>query len=186
MSNYFMCFSSLPADSDCNCVELDYKLKECERNLYIRECQVTALNMELKNHPLKDENAALLKRLQEEQDKYRVEIKRYKQRLSEQTIKTEKALQALQAAKMINAGNSDQTAETKPAVVTVEAQTENEITTALQDLQDKYNDLKNICRHRYSVIKELQEKLAPSSEGRSLSSMEVGQIKFLKVSVNNV
>ncbi|KAM7353936.1 CENP-meta isoform 2-T2 [Cochliomyia hominivorax] len=180
-----------PMDISCNCIELDRKLKECERNLFIKNSQVTALNMELKNHPLKDENAALMKRLQEEQDKHRIEIKRYKNKLYEQTAKAEKAIAAAAHATAKSqhvAANAAMAAEQQvsnpvlPKVVAnVEIQTDDELSSSIHKLQGKYNDLKNICRYRYNVIKELEEKMAQkeNSDGNSVTALEAAQYKVL-------
>ncbi|KAI8125882.1 hypothetical protein FF38_07584 [Lucilia cuprina] len=180
-----------PVDTSCNCIELDRKLKECERNLFIKNSQVTALSMELKNHPLKDENAALMKRFQEEQDKHRIEIKRYKNKLYEQTAKAEKAIAAAAhataksqhvAANAALAAEQQTTTPVLPKVVAdVEIQTDDDLSNSIQKLQGKYNDLKNICRYRYNVIKELEEKVAQkeNSDGNSLSALDAAQYKVL-------
>lgn len=150
--------------------------------------------MELKNHPLKDENAALMKRLQEEQDKHRIEIKRYKNKLYEQTAKAEKAIAAAAhataksqhaAANAALAAEQQTSTPVLPKVVAdVEIQTDDELSASIQKLQGKYNDLKNICRYRYNVIKELEEKMAQkeNSDGNSLSALEAAQYKVLNVS----
>uniref|UniRef100_A0A1A9UXB9 Centromere-associated protein E n=1 Tax=Glossina austeni TaxID=7395 RepID=A0A1A9UXB9_GLOAU len=192
---------TIPADTKCNCEELDEKLRECKRDLYIRQSQVTALNMELKNHPLIAENASLTKRIQEEQEKYRIDMKRYKQKLHEQTTKAEKALNALATSKtelkqlqqlQKNAGANDEevsaAASTKPAVtpssevLNAQVQTDGDLNDMIQSLQGKNNDLKKICRFRYKTIKDLEEKMAQkeNTEGNTLSGLEVGQIKSLK------
>ncbi|XP_073825611.1 CENP-meta isoform X2 [Musca autumnalis] len=175
----------------CNCEELDRKLKECERNLFIRESQVTALSMELKNHPLKDEKAALMKRLQEEQEK----SKRYKQKVYDQTVRTEKAMAALaQAQAQIHAQATDKKKEasepvaaTTPVIViadttNAETQTDGDISTSFNKLQGKYNDLINICRYRNSRIKELEERISQkeNTDGNSMNTLEATQMKMLK------
>ncbi|KAL9928266.1 CENP-meta isoform 1-T1 [Glossina fuscipes fuscipes] len=195
---------TIPADTKCNCEELDQKLRDCQRNLYIRQCQVTALNLELKNHPLISENASLTKRILAEQEKYRIDMKRYKQKLHEQTTKAEKAmnawatsktqleqLQQLQktvAEKVVDEEVSAAAASIKPAVIlnaeliNAEVQTDGDLNDMIQSLQGKNNDLKKICRFRYKTIKDLEEKMAQkeNTEGNSLSALEVGQIKSLK------
>lgn len=186
------------SDNSCNCIELDRKLKECERNLFIKNSQVTALNMELKNHPLKEENATLMKRLQEEQDKHRIEIKRYKNKLHEQTAKAEKAIataahatakSAHVAANAALAADQQVNTPVLPKVVAdVESQTDDDLSASIQKLQGKYNDLKNICRYRYNVIKELEGKVAhkENSDGNSLSALEAAQFKVLNVSSEKI
>lgn len=175
-------------------MELDRKLQECERNLFIRESQVTALSMELKNHPLKDENAALMKRLQEEQDKNRIEIKRYKQKIYEQTQKAERALAAMAQAesKSTTALPKSETINPIPAtpaaeMIHAETQTDGDLSANLTTLQGKYNDLINICRHRKTVIKELEERVAQkeNADGNSMNSLEAGQVRLLKVCNNS-
>lgn len=177
-------------------MELDRKLQECERNLFIRESQVTALSMELKNHPLKDENAALMKRLQEEQDKNRIEIKRYKQKIYEQTQKAERALAAMAQAesKSTPALPKSETINPIPAtpsaaeMIHAETQTDGDLSANLTTLQGKYNDLINICRHRKTVIKELEERVAQkeNADGNSMNSLEAGQVRLLKVCYSSV
>ncbi|XP_061388628.1 centromere-associated protein E [Musca vetustissima] len=181
----------------CKCEELDRKLKECERNLFIRESQVTALSMELKNHPLKDEKAALMKRLQEEQEK----MKRYKQKIYEQTQKTEKAMAALEkaqaqlqqqaAAAQSSSAEKKTTASSEtvatpvivvPDTTDVETQTDGDISTSFNALQGKYNDLINICRYRKDRIKELEERISQkeNTDGNSMNTLEATQMKMLK------
>lgn len=149
--------------------------------------------MELKNHPLKDENAALMKRLQEEQDKHRIEIKRYKNKLYEQTAKAEKAIAAAAhataksqhaAANAALAAEQTNTPVLPKVVADVEIQTDDELSASFHKLQGKYNDLKNICRYRYNLIKELEEKMAQkeNSDGNSLSALDSAQYKVLSVS----
>ncbi|XP_075152200.1 CENP-meta [Haematobia irritans] len=175
-----------PFDTNCKCEELDLKLQECKRNLYIRESQVTALNMELKNHPLKEENAVLLKRLQEEQEMNRMEIKRYKQKIYEQTHKAEKAMAALAQAEMKTITENVTTDAALPVsaaqVTNVSTQTDCELSDALTKLQGKYTDLINICRHRYTVIQNLEQKIAQkeNNDGNSMNTLESGQIESLK------
>lgn len=165
---------------------MDAKLKECERMLFIRDSQVMALNMELKNHPLKDANAALTKRLQDEQDKYHNEIKRCKQKLNEQSLKAENMLKILENYQ--NKGILQQQSKNSNSVIktttNVEVQTENDISANLQKLQSKYNDLKKICRLRYKTIKELEGKMVAQNENASdnaLSGLEIGQLNALQV-----
>lgn len=161
--------------------------------MFIRESQVTALSMELKNHPLKDEKAALMKRLQEEQEK----LKRYKQKIYEQTQKTEKAMAALaqvqaqlqaQAAEKKAATTSSESNNTPVIVVAdtvdVETQTDGDISTSFNTLQGKYNDLINICRYRKDRIKELEERISQkeNTDGNSMNTLEATQMKMLKVS----
>lgn len=181
-------------DNSCNCLELDGKLKECERNLFIKNSQVTALNMQLKNHPLKDENAALMKRLLEEQEKHRTEIKRYKNKLQELSAKADKAIAAAAHA----TAKSNQAAVTAatlaeqnctpimPVVTTnVEVQTDDDFSLSLHKLQAKYVDLKNICRYRFNLIKELEAKVTQkeNTDGNKLSALEAAEHKLLNVSV---
>lgn len=149
---------------------------------------MTALNMQLKNHPLKDENAVLVKRLQEEQDKHRIEIKRYKNKLHEQTAKADKAISA--AAHATAAATAAAVAEKNsvPIVPVIaanaEVQTDDELTACLQKLQGKYNDLKNICRFRLNIIKDLEAKVTQkeNTDGNSLSVLEAAQYKVVTVS----
>lgn len=143
--------------------------------------------MELKNHPLKEENASLKKRIQAEQDKYHTEMKRYKSKLYEQTIKTEKALAAAAhlTAKSTHAELISQTEIPSLAKVVAdsETQTDDELSACLQKLQGKYDDLKIICRNRYKMIKELEEKVAQkeNSDGNSSSALEAVKIANVKV-----
>lgn len=187
-------FSCPLLDNSCNCVELDGKLKECERNLFIKNSQVTALNMQLKNHPLKDENAALMKRLLEEQEKHRTEIKRYKNKLQELSVKADKAIAAAahataksNHAAVTAATVAEQNSAPIMPVITanVEVQTDDDFSLSLHKLQAKYVDLKNICRYRFNLIKELEAKVTQkeNTNGNSLSPLEAAEYKLLNVSV---
>lgn len=191
---FLLFFSTL--ETHCKCTELDAKLKVCERNLFIKTSQVTALNMELKNHPLKDENAALMKRLQEEQDKSRIEIKRIKQKLYEQTAKAERAAtlaahaQAKSDHAAANAAAAASSTILSPAppriVADAETQTDCDINSSLHRLQQKYTEVKNICRHRLGVIKELEQKVSEkenSDTNAGLSACEASQLKDVIVSI---
>lgn len=191
----------LGTDSNCNCVELDRKLKECERNLFIRQSQVTALNMEIKNHPLKSENISLKKRLideheksrteilalkkklEEEQVKCRIEIKKYKQIIVEQKTKTANAALAVSSAASKSTSVCD---ELKSHV---ECQTDTDLeAAALHKLEIKYCDMKKICRSRYNEIKTLEQRVALLSQEKEntggnvpMSSLEIGNLNALKV-----
>ncbi|XP_059220425.1 centromere-associated protein E [Stomoxys calcitrans] len=175
-----------PIVPDCNCDELDRKLKECERTLYIRDSQVTALRMELKNHPLKEEKAALVKRLQEEQEKNRNEIKRFKQKIYEQTQKAEKAIAAAAQAETKQQITEATTLPVAPAIQieknSVETQTDCDLSASLTTLQGKYNDLINICRYRKTVIKNLEDRIAEkeNADGNSMNPMDAAQVVFLQ------
>uniref|UniRef100_A0A1A9W0R9 Kinesin motor domain-containing protein n=1 Tax=Glossina brevipalpis TaxID=37001 RepID=A0A1A9W0R9_9MUSC len=194
-------------DTKCRCEELDEELQECKRNLYIRQCQVGVLNKELKYHPLKDENDSLIKRIQEEQNKYCIERKRYEQRLHEQTIKTEKALSAWETAKkqleqlQNNTVNNKEefsatastaalttSAATRKELVNVEAQTDGDLNDILHTLEENCRDLRKLCRMRYKTIQHLEEKVSQKEnpEGNYLSALEAGQIKSLKTQIESL
>ncbi|KAL9920356.1 uncharacterized protein ACN427_001913 isoform 1-T2 [Glossina fuscipes fuscipes] len=125
-------------------------------------------------------------------------MKRYNQKLHEQTTKAEKAMNAwatsktqleqLQQLQKNAAANDEEVlgeASTKPAVtlnaelIYADVQTDGDLNDMIQSLQGKNNDLKKICRFRCKTIKDLEEKMAQkeNTEGNSLSALEVGQIK---------
>ncbi|XP_037710002.1 kinesin-like protein KIN-7I isoform X2 [Drosophila subpulchrella] len=172
-----------PVDNKCNCVELNCKLQDCQRDLFIRESQVTALTMELKHHPLKDENAQLKKRVQEEQEKARVEQKRLKMKLHDLNAKvTDLTHAAESSAKSIAGQGAQVTTNLKPPMVPAETQTESELEAVLEKTNMKYQDACRLLRSRYNLIKELEEKLKQNenNDTSNISSLIAGQNSALK------
>ncbi|XP_032595275.1 kinesin-like protein KIN-7I isoform X2 [Drosophila grimshawi] len=178
-SRHVACMTD-PVDKNCNCEELDSKLKDCQRQLFIAESIVTTQNMELKNHPLKEETATLKKRLQEEQAKARDEIKRLRQKNLDLMSKVN--VQAASAA--ISASSSQvatTTAQAGKQLSTAETQTESDVETALQKITDKLNESLRLCRIRYHKIKDLEDKLKQNENAdASISLQTTGQINVLK------
>lgn len=168
----------LNSDTNCNCTELDHKLKECQFELFVSESKVTALNIELKNHPLKEENAQLKKRLQDEQQKARDELKRMKSKHSDLMGK----LNAVTAAAAI-ASTVQNATVVPPKLANSETQTESELELQLKNTADKLKDALNICRHRLNCIKNLEERLKQkeNSDTTNVSSQTAGEIIALKV-----
>lgn len=165
-----------PVDNNCNCAELDRKLQDCQRELFIKESMVTALNIELKNHPLKEETALLKKRLLDEQAKARDEIKRIKQKNAELMSK----INVYTASAAITASS-----RTPVEGKTVETQTESTLEAELKKMTDKFHDSIQLCRHRYNKIKDLENQLRQNenNDTSNISSQTAGQISALKVHV---
>jgi len=171
-------------DNKCNCAELNCKLQDCQRDLFIRESQVTALTMELKHHPLKDENAQLKKRVQEEQEKARVEQKRLKMKLHDLNARVTDLTHAAESSAKSVAGQGAQvTTNLKPPMVPAETQTESELEAVLEKTNMKYQDACRLLRSRYNLIKELEEKLKQNenNDTSNISSLTAGQNSALKV-----
>ncbi|XP_030240036.1 kinesin-like protein KIN-7I [Drosophila navojoa] len=160
-------------DNNCNCAELDRKLQDCQRELFIKESMVTALKIELKNHPLKEETALLKKRLLDEQAKARDEIKRMKQKNAELMSK----INVYTASAAITASN-----RTPVEGKTVETQTESSLEAELKKMTDKLHDSIQLCRHRYNKIKDLESQLRQNenNDTSNISSLTAGQISALK------
>ncbi|XP_016945231.3 uncharacterized protein cmet isoform X2 [Drosophila suzukii] len=172
-----------PVDNKCNCAELNCKLQDCQRDLFIRESQVTALTMELKHHPLKDENAQLKKRVQEEQEKARVEQKRLKMKLHDLNARVTDLTHAAESSAKSVAGQGAQvTTNLKPPMVPAETQTESELEAVLEKTNMKYQDACRLLRSRYNLIKELEEKLKQNenNDTSNISSLTAGQNSALK------
>ncbi|XP_026843894.1 kinesin-like protein KIN-7O isoform X2 [Drosophila persimilis] len=165
-----------PVDNNCNCVELNQKLQDCQRDLFIRESQVTALNIELKNHPLKDENAQLQKRLLEEQEKARAELKRLKLKNQDLTMKVNDMTAAASASVQ------GQACRITPAMISVDTQTESDLEKVLEKTNLKYQDALKLCRFRYSMIQDLEQRLKQNEncDTSNLTSLTAGQINALK------
>ncbi|XP_015036213.2 kinesin-related protein 4 isoform X3 [Drosophila pseudoobscura] len=165
-----------PVDNNCNCVELNQKLQDCQRDLFIRESQVTALNIELKNHPLKDENAQLQKRLLEEQEKARAELRRLKLKNQDLTIKVNDMTAAASASVQ------GQACRITPAMISVDTQTESDLEKVLEKTNLKYQDALKLCRFRYSTIQDLEQRLKQNEncDTSNLTSLTAGQINALK------
>ncbi|XP_032569915.1 kinesin-like protein KIN-7O isoform X1 [Drosophila sechellia] len=167
-----------PVDNNCNCAELNCKLKECQRELFIRESQVTALKMELNHHPLKDENAQLTKRVIEEQDKAKVEQKRLKMKIQDLNAK----INDLTTASSKEPGSNQMAHAAKPATVAAQTQTESDLEAILEKTNIKYQDAVRLLRSRYNLIKDLEEKLRQNenSDTSNITSLSAGQTSALK------
>ncbi|XP_070067670.1 uncharacterized protein cmet isoform X2 [Drosophila takahashii] len=178
-----------PADNNCNCAELNCKLQDCQRDLFIRESQVTALTMELKHHPLKDENAQLKKRVQEEQEKARSEQKRLKIKLHDLNtrIKDLTDADALSVKPVVDQVEQT-TAIVKPAMVPVETQTESNLEAVLEKTNMKYQDACVLLRSRYNLIKNLEEQLREkeNNDTSNISSLQAGQNSALKAQCDSL
>ncbi|KAH8352953.1 hypothetical protein KR084_007680 [Drosophila pseudotakahashii] len=165
------------SDKNCNCAELNCKLQDCQRDLFIRESQVTALTMELKHHPLKDENAQLKKRVQEEQEKARSEQKRLKIKIHDLNTRINDHTAALSVKSADN-----KVTIVKPAMVPAETQTESELEAVLEKTNMKYQDACLLLRSRYNLIKNLEEQLKQKEnhDTSNISSLQAGQNSALK------
>ncbi|SPP79493.1 blast:Centromere-associated protein E [Drosophila guanche] len=170
-----------PVDNNCNCVELNRKLQECQRDLFIRESQVTALNIELKNHPLKEENAQLRKRLLEDQEKARAEVKRLKMKNQDLTSRINDLTAAAAASESLRSAQG-QTCRISPAMTSVDTQTESDLETVLEKINQKYQDSLKLCRFRYSLIQDLEQRLKQieNCDTSNMTSLTAGQINALK------
>ncbi|XP_041449882.1 centromere-associated protein E isoform X2 [Drosophila obscura] len=169
-----------PADSNCNCVDLNRKLQDYTRDLFIRESQVTALNIELKNHPLKEENAQLRKRFLEDQEKARAEVKRLKLKNQDLTSVIND-LTAAAAASNATAAKG-QACRIIPATISVDTQTESALEKVLEKTNQKYQDALQLCRSRYSTIQDLEQRLKQNEncDTSNMTSLTAGQINALK------
>ncbi|XP_068150358.1 uncharacterized protein cmet isoform X2 [Drosophila tropicalis] len=166
-----------PVAETCSCTELDRKLKDCQRELFIRDSQVTALNFELKNHPLKIENGQLKQRLQDEVEKARHEVKRFKQK-NQDLISKINALSATASKTTLTSENTSLKTET----TCKDTQTESELESILEKTNLKLTDALGLCRLRYRQIKDLEEKLQQNenSDTTNITSFTAGQIGALK------
>lgn len=137
---------------------------------------MTALTIELKNHPLKEENAQLKKRLQEEQQRARDELKRIRHKNLDLMSK----VNSFTASAAISSNSSP---DAPKPVTTVETQTESSMEEELKKTNDKLLDCMQICRHRFNHIKQLEEKLKQNenSDTSNISSLTAGHINLLKV-----
>uniref|UniRef100_A0A6P4ELU2 Centromere-associated protein E isoform X2 n=1 Tax=Drosophila rhopaloa TaxID=1041015 RepID=A0A6P4ELU2_DRORH len=172
-----------PVDNNCNCAELNSRLQDCQRDLFIRESQVTALNMELKHHPLKDENVQLKKRVLEEQEKARSEQKRLKTKLHDLNARINDLTNAAASSAISVADQEKQAAKSsKPDMVSIETQTESELEAILEKTNIKYQDAVRLLRFRYNLIKELEEKVKQNEnhDSSNITSLTAGQNNALK------
>ncbi|XP_043650382.1 LOW QUALITY PROTEIN: kinesin-like protein KIN-7O [Drosophila teissieri] len=169
-----------PVDNNCNCAELNCKLQDCQRELFIRESQVTALNMELKHHPLKDENAQLKKRVLEEQEKARFEQKRLKMKLQDLNAKISDLTDAAALSKEPGSNQIAQVA--KSATVPAQTQTESDLEAILEKTNIKYQEALRMLRSRYNRINDLEEKLKQNenNDTSNITSLSAGQNSALK------
>ncbi|XP_052852077.1 uncharacterized protein LOC128262076 isoform X2 [Drosophila gunungcola] len=172
-----------PVDNNCNCAELNARLQECQRDLFIRESKVTALNMELKHHPLKDENAQLKRRVLEEQEKARAEQKRFKAKLHDLNARINDLTDAAASSAMPVADQQEQAKKSvRPEMVTRETQTESELEAILEKTNTKYQDAVQLLRFRYNLIKELEGKVRQkeNNDTSNITSLTAGQNSALK------
>ncbi|KAH8413265.1 hypothetical protein KR009_009346 [Drosophila setifemur] len=173
-----------PVDNNCSCAELNAKLETHQRDLFIRESQVTALQMELRHHPLKDENAQLKKRVMEEQESARSEQRRLKMKIHDLNARISDL-----SAKAALLSNPTAKAEcAKPSGVPVQTQTESELEAVLEKTNLKYQDACRLLRFRFNLIKELEAKVQEkeNSDTNNTSSVTSGQISSLKVQIENL
>ncbi|KRJ97559.1 kinesin-like protein KIN-7O isoform X2 [Drosophila yakuba] len=169
-----------PVDNNCSCAELNSKLQDCQRELFIRESQVTALNMELKHHPLKDENAQLKKRVLEEQEKARSDQKRLKMKLQDLNAKISDLTDAAALSK--EPGSNQKAQAAKSVTVPAQTQTESDLEAILEKTNIKYQDAVRLLRSRYNLIKELEEKLRQNEnkDTSNITLLSAGQTSALK------
>ncbi|KAH8413266.1 hypothetical protein KR009_009345 [Drosophila setifemur] len=170
-------FAPIP-DNNCSCAELNAKLETCQRELFIRESQVTALQMELKHHPLKDENVLLKKRFMEEQESARFEQKILKQRIHDLNAR----ICEFPNQKASTTKPSNQSQNGNPALVSVETQTESDLEEVLEKTNAKYENAVRLLRFRYNLINDLEERLKQNEnfDTSNSSSLTIGQINSLK------
>lgn len=142
-------------DVNCNCIKLDERVKELERLLYIRECQVATLKMEFENHPLKLEVASLTKRIRDEQEKARLEALRLRRKIEELT----KNGSQLMIDKVVRVEHKVSSSKLLTEAETQTSETENEAAIMDARTKCKYREMEKICRSRYQKIKELEALL---------------------------
>ncbi|XP_017110307.1 kinesin-like protein KIN-7O isoform X2 [Drosophila elegans] len=172
-----------PVDNNCNCAELNARLQECQRDFFICESKVTALNMELKHHPLKDENAQLKRRVLEEQEKARAEQKRFKAKLHDLNARINDLTDAAASSAMPIADQQEQAKNSvRPEMVTRDTQTESELEAILEKTNTKYQDAVQLLRFRYNLIKELEGKVRQNenNDTSNITSLTAGQNSALK------
>ncbi|KAH8298002.1 hypothetical protein KR018_004239 [Drosophila ironensis] len=167
-----------PVDSICSCPELSSKLETCQRDLFIRDSQLSALKMELLHHPLKDENAQLKKRVLDEQEKARAEQKRLRQKIHDLNTK----MSSLSGEPALSKGPAEQVSHKKVMVVETQTQTESEMEQILEKTNLKYQETIRLCRFRAGIIKDLEEKLKQNEnvDTSNICSLTDGQISSLK------
>lgn len=139
---------------------------------------MTALNLELKHHPLKEENAQLKKRIMVEQEKARTEQRRLKQKIHDLTIKIN------DLSEKCGPSATGQAISGKPSVVSTQTQTESELEKVIEETTKKYQETVRLCRFRAGIIKDLEEKLKQNEnvDTSNICSLTNGQISSLKVS----
>ncbi|XP_055918656.1 kinesin-related protein 4 [Eupeodes corollae] len=143
-----------PTSAECSCSEMNLKLNELKQKLLIRDSQVNTLSMELKNHPLKTENATLKKLFAEEESKQqqlRKEIKKYKSLIVNRTNESRHCAKCADLSKKICVDSFCQTTDTDESE-------------CYRKLLSKYEDLKMICRVRHTKIRELEDALSKGKE----------------------
>ncbi|XP_055858961.1 kinesin-related protein 4 isoform X2 [Episyrphus balteatus] len=143
-----------PTNTECSCSEMNEKLNELKQRLLIRDSQVNTLQMEIKNHPLKTENATLKKLLMEEESKQqemRKEIKKYKSLIVNRTNESRHCAKCAELEKKIFVDSCIQTNDSDESE-------------CYRKLLSKYEDLKMICRVRHTKIRELEDALSKGKE----------------------
>ena len=115
---------------------------------------------------LNTEKMAMVKRVQEEQFQNGKELKRYKDRILE--LKAELQKHSTKPVKTVFTSHAGCQTETNPQ-------------SELAKMQEKYDELKAICRSRLSDIRRLEAIVDEQKENKPLSSYESGQLSVLKV-----
>lgn len=140
-----------------------------KRLLFIRESQVATCKLELQNNPLKLEVSALTKRVQDEQEKARLESMRLKQRIKElmnngSNLITEKVVRVEHSLASVR-GMVDGETQTLDLVDLTSDET-------ISDARRicKYREMEKICRSRYHKIKELEALLENKKDNTAKGS----------------
>lgn len=150
---------------------LECKCEEYKNQLFIKNSEIFALDLELRNHPLKAEKVRLTKRIQEDQEAHRLEIKKYREMLENcekkyYKLKNEVSKETNSTAMPKNLSNTQTSPIKWPEVSTAssETQTDGDLDRDFHKLTIKYNDLKKICRSRYKTIVNLEKQLEVTRE----------------------
>ncbi|XP_037926413.1 kinesin-like protein KIN-7I [Hermetia illucens] len=149
---------TIPTDKLCNCEQLNKELIEAKNALLIKDCQINTLRMESKLHPLKDECEALKRVIEEEEaekKEMRKELNKLRVKISELYKETKKCDQCIRRSRTIFVDQYSQTALDEQS-----NELNNKARAELAQLQQKYEDMKRLCRLRNNRIAELENEIS--------------------------
>ncbi|KAL9700764.1 hypothetical protein quinque_004205 [Culex quinquefasciatus] len=172
-----------PSSTDCSCLEMDAQIKNLKKQLTIKECQINTQKKLASANPLKNDVVELRNLLKDrERDILQLqdEIRTLSLATADKRCNTclrQQRLRGLRSDKAVGTDHEDcakdqnQQAEPDASKKLEEAQEE------LRKLNDKYQQMKRLCRIRNEKIQDLVGKENESSVANLNVQQEVSQLQ---------